>query len=478
MAQGAGWLDRVFYPRSVAVVGSKEADDHRWLRSVIPFKGPKYHVNVDRTEWPGAEALGFPNYDSLMDIPEEVDYVLVSVPAAVVPRVLDDCVKKGVKAVHLYTAGFGETGTEEGRRLERLVVQKAKEGNISLVGPNCLGVFNPEVGLRFSQNQYYYEHGNFGFISQSGSQSGGLISEALQHGLKVSKVVSMGNGIVLDSPDYMDYFAADDDTKVVGMFLEGVRDGRRFFTSLRNLCQRKPALVWKVGQTEDGARAVSSHSGSKNSPPEIWDAMLRQCGAIGVDNVDDLINTAKAILHGGPMNGPRLGLIAVSGGHATEMASVFSKEGLRVPALTDRSYARIREHFDVVGGSYRNPMEGRTLGIEANMINLLDVLNEDENIDAVVHEISANRQAGGRDPGFFERRMNTMLEFRQRTPKPYFVVMNVSFSQSDMESVQQTYRRLMDGGIPTFYGFSGGAKAIANAVRYHQFHAEIQESRD
>src|SRR3990167_6541005 len=110
MAQRARRLDSVFYPRSLAVVGSKQADDHRWLRSVIPFKGPKYHVNVDRNEWASAEALGFPNYASLMDIPGDVDYVLVSVPAAVVPRVLDDCVKKGVKAVHLHTAGFGETG--------------------------------------------------------------------------------------------------------------------------------------------------------------------------------------------------------------------------------------------------------------------------------------------------------------------------------------------------------------------------------
>ena len=108
------------------------------------------------------------------------------------------------------------------------------------------------------------------------------------------------------------------------------------------------------------------------------------------------------------------------------------------------------------------------------MINMLNVLNEDENIDAVVNEISMNRMTEGRDPGFFERRMNTMLEYRQRTSKPYFVVMSLSFPQPDPELTQKAYQRLMDGGIPTFYGFPSGAKAIANAVRYHQFRAEIQ----
>lgn len=471
MAVGEQRLDPVFYPRSVAVVGSKNADDHRWLRSVAPFKGTKYHVNVDRSEWPSAEALGFPSYASVVDIPDEVDYVLVSVPAAVVPRILDDCVKKGVKAVHLFTAGFGETGTAQGIELERQVVEKAHAGDIRLVGPNCLGVFNPEVGLRFSQNQYFYEHGSFAFVSQSGSQSAGLIAEALEHGLRVSKVVSMGNGLILDSPDYLDYFAEDDETQAVGMFLEGVRDHARFFDSLSKLCRRKPAFVWKVGQTEDGARAVAAHSGSVSPPPEVWDAMLEDSGAIGVDNIDDLVNTAKAILRGGHMAGPRLGLIAISGGHSTEMASVFSQAGLRVPALSEQSYERILEHFDIVGGSYRNPVEGRTLSNEANMVNMLDVFNADENIDAVVHEISVAGFTNNRDPAFFERRMKTMLEYRQRTSKPYFAVMNVSYFRDDLKLTQQIHHRLMEGGIPTFYGFAVGAKAIANAVRYHQFRA-------
>lgn len=471
MMAGAQRLDSIFNPRSVAVVGSKQVDDHRWLRAVLPFTGAKYHVNVDRSEWASAEALGFPNYASLLDIPDEVDYVLVSVPAAIVPRVLDDCVKKGVKAVHLYTAGFGEAGTEQGDELQRQVIAKAQAGDIRLVGPNCMGVFNPAIGLRFSGDQYFYDHGGFGFISQSGSQASGLVNEAAQHGLKVSKVVSMGNGIILDSPDYMDYFAADDETRAVGMFLEGARDSRRFAESLRNLCRIKPVLVWKVGQTEDAARAVTAHSGSVSPSPEVWDATVRECGAISVDSMDDMVNTANAVIHGGPIAGPRVGLIAIAGGHATEMASVFSKAGLRVPALTEDSYRRILEHFDAVGASHSNPFEGRTLRDDVNFENLLNVLDSDPNIDAVVQEISAAGFASPPDPTFAERRLNAMLEYRQRTSKPYFVVLGVSWFRDDLKAVQALHQRLMEGGIPAFYGFPNGAKAIANAVQYHQFRA-------
>lgn len=470
MEDNAQRMQPVFHPRSVAVVGSKQVDDHRWLRSVLPFKGPKYHVNVDRNEWASAEALGITTYASLMDIPDEVDYVLVSVPANVVPRVLDDCVRKKVKAVHLFTAGFGETGTAEGMALEKIVVQKAAEGNLALVGPNCMGIFNPAIGLRFTPTQYYDQAGDFAFISQSGSQAMGFAQEALTHGMRVSKLVSMGNGIVLDSPDYLDYFAEDDDTHAVGMFLEGLRDGRRFFTSLRNLCQRKPVIIWKVGQTEDAARAVSGHSGSKSTPPAIWDAMLRQCGAIPAESLDDVINTGKALLRGGVLRGPRLGLIAISGGHSTEMASVFTKFGLRVPALTEESYARILKTFDVVGGGWRNPFEGRALSNEDTMVNVLNTLNEDENIDAVVQEISVTG-ASGRTPEVFERRMNTIIDYSKRTAKPYFAVLSVAFQQPDPAVVTSVYQRLSNAGIPTFLSFASGAQALAKAVQYHQFRA-------
>lgn len=460
-------LERVFYPRSVAVVGSKQVDNHSWLRNILPFKGPKYHVNIDEDEWASAEALGFANYASILDVPGDVDFVTISVPAQVVPRVLRDCIAKKVIGVHLYTAGFSETGTEEGFRLEKQIIDMARAAGLLVVGPNCVGVFNPEAGFGVNMGGYHGSHGDLAFISQSGSQAGGFAKASLAHGMKVSKVVSMGNGIILDSPDYLEYFAQDPDTKVIGMYLEGVRDGRRFFNVLRELGPQKPVLVWKVGETEDAARAVSVHSTSQTTKPEIWDAMLRQCGAVKVENLDDLLETAKLLLGMPAVTSNRVGILALSGGHSTEMSNVFSKAGLVVPRLAEASYRRILEHFNVVGSTYANPLEGRTLSDPVNMNNVLDVLNEDPNIDVIVHEISVGMRSGKVNL-YRGHGVEIMREFRARAKKPYMALMAPAFPRPPQEVADAVYDELTKAGIPTVIGAPNAARALRKFVDYYQ----------
>ena len=289
-------LERLFNPRSIAVVGSKKIDNHTWLRTILPFQGPKYNVNVDTSEWESAEELGFSSYKSVTELPGEIDYVIVSVPAKVVPLVLKDCIEKGVYAVHLYTAGYGETGTELGSQLEEELETLAKNSGIKLVGPNCIGLFNPNIGVGMNLGGYQSSSGRFGFISHSGSQSSGVTRTAWAQGLIASKVISMGNGLILDTPDYLDYFSQDENTSVIGMYVEGVRNGKKFFNALKEVCKKKPVLVWKVGETEEAGAVVEGHSTSKATRPEVWDAMLRQCGAIKVDNMESLLETTKLFI--------------------------------------------------------------------------------------------------------------------------------------------------------------------------------------
>lgn len=467
LVNGMHRLERLFSPRSVAVVGSKKVDNHSWLRTVLPFKGPKYHVNVDRSEWPSAEELGFPNYASLLDIPGDVDYVIVSVPAQVVPRVLRDCIAKKVAGVHLYTAGFSETGTEEGIRLENQVVQMAKEGGLNVVGPNCMGIFNPKLAVGVNLGGYYGESGHLSILSHSGSQSAAFGQGSAFHGIKMNKLVSMGNGVVLDSYDYMDYYEQDPETGVIGMYLEGVRDGRAYFETLRRVCKTKPVLVWKVGETEDAGRAVAAHSTSGATKPALWDAMLRQCGAVKVENMDELFETAKLLLNMPPATGYRLGLLALSGGHATECANVFSKAGFSVPRLADESYKRILEHFNIVGSTYANPIEGRTLSDPVNMNNVLDVLNEDPNVDIIVHEVQVSNRNNriniyrGHDAEIF-------CKFRERAKKPYVVALSTAYPYAPAELTAQVYKQLMDAGIPAMTGIAPCASALRRAVDYYR----------
>ncbi|MBI4498156.1 MAG: CoA-binding protein [Chloroflexi bacterium] len=465
-------LERLFNPQSVAVVGSKKVDNHNWLRTVLPFKGPKYHVNVDRNEWESAAELGIPSYASILDVPDPVDYVIFSIPAPVVPRVLKDCITKGVYGVHLYTAGFSESHTEQGAELERQIVEMARAADLKLVGPNCLGIFNPKAGIGVNLGSYYGEAGNFGFISMSGSQAGGFVRGALVHGIKVSKVVSMGNGIILDSADYLEYLAQDDDTKVIGMYLEGVRDGQRFFRVLREACAKKPVLIWKVGETEDAARAVESHTTTKSTQAVVWDAMLRQCGAIKVSHVDEMYELGKLLLKLPPVTGNRVGLFALSGGHATEMTNVFSKAGFHVTPLTDASYRRILEHFDPTGSSYSNPFEGRALANLATLNNILDVVNEDPNVDMIIHEMHV-RQAETGPTVYRGYPASFFVDFyKNRCKKPYVAVLSTIHPRAEPSVTDQVYRELSDAGIPTVFGLQTAADALRMAVGYYRYQEE------
>lgn len=459
-------LDRAFNPRVVAVVGAKKAADYSWLRFMKEFQGKLYSVQVDPNEIPGIQELGVHNVASLLDIPEPVDYVVCAVPRAIAPRIVQDCIRKEVAGVTLYTSGFAETQTEEGIRLQQVIAQMAQEADLVLVGPNCMGLYNPQIGLKFSQEQPAGVSGPVAFISQSGTQAIGFTLGAHASGIGISKAASMGNGVVLDIPDYLEYFAQDPQTQIIGIYAEGIRDGRRFFRVLREVAQHKSVVIWKGGQTQESSRAANSHSSSLAVPEAIWDAVLRQCGAIKTIGMEDTLDVVKALLFTKAMVGERLGLIAVSGGHSVEIADAFAREGFQIPRLSEESYQQLSSFYSVVGGSYRNPLEGGgNWASEDNVLTVLDILERDANVDAIVMEMSAG---GGfrRDPEALEQRIQTLHQWRTIGKKPLWVVHGGGFLRTDPATMQSTDLRLQEGGIPGFPTFVRAARALRNLVEY------------
>ena len=220
-------LGRAFNPRTVAVVGDKRALGYLWLRSMSTFLGKLYSVQIDPNEIPGIEELGVANYPSLLDIPEEIDYVLCAVPRQVSPRIVADCIAKGVGAVTLFTSGFAETETEEGIRLQEEIAETARKAGLLLIGPNCMGIYNRRLGVRHSWEQPAGDPGNVGFISQSGTHCINFSLVGDRHGIRCSKTVSFGNAIILDVADYLEYLADDAETEVIGLYLEGAREDRK-----------------------------------------------------------------------------------------------------------------------------------------------------------------------------------------------------------------------------------------------------------
>jgi acyl-CoA synthetase (NDP forming) len=470
-------LDRLLSPRSVAVVGAKKANDYRWLRCVSTFQGPVYSVNIDPQEASGIEALGVRNYQRLTDIPAPVDYVIISVPREVAPLVLRDCIAKGVGGAMLFTSGFSETGTAKGQELEQTITQMARQANLPLIGPNCMGVFHPKIGLRNFPELYAGESGPVGFLSQSGTHAYNFALMGYLNGIRVSKLISYGNAVILDSPDYLEYLRHDAETSIIGMYIEGVRDGRRLFRLLQELTPRKPVLIWKGGQTAPGSRATASHTGSLAESMLIWRAVVRQTGAIEVDSLEDMIDAVKALLYIAPTRQDRVALISMTGGQSVVTTDAFAKAGLQVPPLSERSYERLGRFFNIVGGSYRNPIDmGSNWEAGEQTSEILDILEDDPEIDIIAFELSLNLLFRRMDasPGFRAFVLDMLLAHRRRTRKPFLAIVTPSYVPEVEEELK---RLLLAGGIPSFPTFQRAARALQGSIGYQRFLAE-QSSGD
>ncbi|MFB3052858.1 MAG: CoA-binding protein [Dehalococcoidia bacterium] len=468
-------LDRAFNPRTVAVVGDKRAMGYLWLRSMSTFQGKLYSVQIDPNEIPGIEELDVPNYSSLLEIPDEIDYVVCAVPRQVSPRVVADCIEKGVGAVTLFTSGFAETETEEGVQLQeqiREMAQSAPGGGLLLIGPNCMGIYNRRLGLRHSWEQPAGDAGNVGFISQSGTHCINFSLVGDRHGIRCSKTVSFGNAVVLDAADYLEYLAADAETEVIGMYFEGAKDSRRFFRVLRETARVKPVVVWKGGVSAAGARAIYSHTAALATAPAVWNAAMRQAGVVQADNLDETIDAVKALVYCKPGTGYRMGLIAMTGGQSVVITDAFEREGLEVPLLTTASYEKLSQFFNTIGGSYRNPLDsGGTIGmgfLPQNLQKLLEILEEDESVDAIAMEVGAGFLARRmrENPAILDALLDTLSAHRERSRKPFIAIAHAGH----LEDVSTMIRsRLLERNIPPFASFQAGAKALRCAIDYWRF---------
>ncbi|MFC1981858.1 CoA-binding protein [Chloroflexota bacterium] len=455
-------LDRAFNPGCVAVVGDKRETNFMWLNSQSNFKGKLYSVQIAPEEVEGIKALGIENYTSLLDIPEPVDLVIVAVPRAIAPRVLEDCIRKEVAAAHFFTSGFAETDTDEGIELERLLTERAEKTNFHLIGPNCMGIFNPGVGIRQNLEQYSGVSGPLGFISQSGTHAIAFASEAHMQGIDVSKSVSFGNGIVLDSPDYLEYFGRDTEIKAIGMYLEGVRDGRRFLRVLKEVSARKPVVIWKGGRTEEGGRAIASHTGSMTVSQTIWETAVRQHGGIKVERMDEMVDTLKALYYLSPVRGNRVAVAGGSGGQSVAIADVFAEAGLKLPPLSRESNDEFASFFSLIGGSYVNPIDTGNPNRE-QMRRIMEILERDASIDNLVLLLTVRLAATGQ----LESQINSVVEARKKTSKPVMAILAHYFSPPEVEQAGIIIQKLQSGGVPAFISLERGAYALRNALDYY-----------
>ncbi|MDD5126936.1 MAG: CoA-binding protein [Dehalococcoidales bacterium] len=460
-------LDRAFNPKCVVVVGDKQEGDFRWLRAQRAFKGKLYSVQVSPKSIEGIKKLGIENFTSLMDIPGDIDLVICAVPRTVSVQILEDCIRKKVGAAHFFTSGFSETGTAEGKKMEAVLREKSHQAGFPLIGPNCMGIFNPKIGIKQTVEQYTGTSGQIGFISQSGTHAIFFSLEAHLQGMDISKSVSFGNGIVLDSADYLEYLGHDPETKAIGMYLEGIKDGKRFLKVLREVSRRKPVVIWKGGRTEAGGRAIASHTGSLAVPQAVWDSAIRQCGAINVDDMDELIDTLKALIYLPPVKGARVAVAGGSGGQSVAIADDFGEAGLAIPLLTRQSYDELSTFFSLVGGSYRNPVDtGNPNSKEVKRI--MEILARDANIDSLILMISTHFiTMGFATDEDVNSQVSLMADIRDRFAKPVMAIVSYSTPRG-MEQARSVTKKFQTKGIPAFPSTRRSAIALRKVLDYYR----------
>ncbi len=456
-------LDRAFNPKCLVVVGGNPR--WLWLRDQKNFQGKLYSVQVNPETIKDIEAAGVTNYLSVRDIPEPVDLVIMSAPRGAAIPVLRDCIAKDVAAAHFFTAGFSETGTEEGRNLEKELTDIAAAANFHLIGPNCMGIYNPKINL----GQIVWDtKGPFapvGIISQSGTHTTTIGQQAHLHGVGYCKAVSFGNGVVLDSPEFLEYFCQDPEIKIIGMYLEGVRDGRRFMDVLKKVAAVKPVVIWKGGRSEEGGRAISSHTGSMAVPNDIWDAAIRQCGAVSVSTMEELVDTIKALLYLPEVRGRNVGIAGGSGGQSVAIADGFAAAGLYSPELSQKSYWELGTFLTVIGAGYRNPID--TGSQPRNKIpQIMEILDRDEHIDNLVL-LTGARWGMTETP---KLDIDTMADIRSKSSKPVMAIVSYSTSE-EMQGSIEAMRLFQEKGIPAFPSIERGAQALRNAYEYYRYKA-------
>jgi acyl-CoA synthetase (NDP forming) len=469
-------LKRAFEPKVAVVIGDKKMGGYMWLRALKRFTGKLYSVQIDPNEIPAIEAMGIENRKSLAEITEHIDYAVSAVPRQVAPRILKDCVDNKVGSIGFFTSGFSETTEELGIQLERQLRETALNSDIALVGPNCMGLYSPAFGLCNFPDEHVGEAGDVCFISQSGTHTINFAVQAVPHGIKVNKAASIGNVLILEAADYIDLMAADPKTRVLGMYIEGMRDGRRFFESVKRAAKKIPVVIWKGGVTEAGARATFSHTGSLATPGAVWSAAVRQSGAASVDNLDAMLDAVELIARGREVKGRRMGLVAMTGGQSVGITDTFASAQLEVPTLSDSSYDELKAFFNVIGGSYRNPLDaGGTIGggvHQGNLDKILSILDRDAVIDAIVLEVGTGFRAARW--ATHEDELTTMLdrlaEFAKATPKTFALILHPANVEAIVARAKELARAR---GLVVFDTFERAAAAFRAAADSHEARARL-----
>jgi len=464
-------LDSIFNPTSVAIVGASPGKaGQQFVDSLITsgFKGNIYPVNPR-----GEEVSGTAAYASIGDVPGPVDYVICCIPAPAVPQLIRDCGAKGVKAVSMFTAGYSESGTEEGKQREAEISRLAKAAGVRIIGPNCLGLYSPKLGLTFGY-PLPVEGGRVAFMCQSGGNTSYVIRAAGQRGVRFSKAISFGNACDIDECELLEYFAQDGETDAVAVYIEGVKDGPRFYEALRELARSKPVVVHKGGYTPSGAGAVASHTGSLAGSDQVWDQVLRQVGAIRVYSLEELVDMLVTFSLLRPPGGRRVALFGGGGGASVVATDDWDRAGFTLPPIPQVVREEIGEMVTSQAGLIlNNPLDLSSFAYSDDFYYLIRKLSTDDGFaDLSVVHIGFAQMAWFSETAYVavvDSLREAFIKIHKEVDRPLALAVQYLVTTWDWRKALEALQEpCSEAGMPVYYSMASAARAIDRFMRYHE----------
>jgi acyl-CoA synthetase (NDP forming) len=462
-------LEVFFEPKSVAIIGASRTPGklgYNILSNLIDlgFKGKLYPVNPEATE-----ILGLKAYPRVDLIPEDLDVVVVSTPASTVLEIMESCTRKHVKGVVIISSGFSEEGNVE---LEQKLFKIAKEAGIRVIGPNTTGILNTANGFTssFVSGLGQAKRGRVAVVAQTGVFLGFLLAYIIssqQFGL--SKVVGLGNKRDVDDVEVLNYLEQDPDTKVICMYIEGIKDGRTFLTTAQRVSKRKPILVLKSGVTDKGSKVALSHTGSLAGRSELFAAACKQAGIVQLESFEQMIDFGKAFALQPLPKGNNLGVITVTGAGGVIAVDAAIKTGFQIPDLSRETIEVLRKNSPPWHERIGNPVD---IGpaIEVGMYSPFDAekffqmsfnaVLQDKNLDGLIVLFF------GLYGGFllFDRAVSGLISIAKESTKPLFFSIT-----GDKQATDDITKLLESNGFPVYPDITRAVKTMAAMYQYYKF---------
>jgi acetyltransferase len=435
-------------PRTVALIGATEAQNsvgRMITKNLLSFDGHFYPINPKR-----AMVLGVKAFSTIADVPEAVDLVIIATPALTVPDIVSECAAAGVKGAAIISAGFKEIGAE-GARLEQEIV--ARQGTMRIIGPNCIGVMMPNLGLNATFADTMAPKGNVAFISQSGALCTAVLDLSIRQKVGFSAFISTGSMLDVTWGDLIDYLAQDAYTRSILIYMESVGDARSFLSAARETALRKPIIVIKAGSTEAAAKAVASHTGTLTGDDAVLEAAFRRVGVLRVKTIEDLFSMAEVLSKQPRPKGPRLAVVTNAGGPAVLATDMLVAEGGEIAQLSPDSFEKLNAILPSAW-SRNNPVDVLGDADADRYLKTIEIVTADPNTDGVLAIVTPQ---GMTDPTAIAK---GVANFQNHSGKPILASWMGATKVAEGDAI------LNAAGIPTFEFPDAAARTFSYMWRY------------